>query len=174
MINSAAMNTGVHASLSDLVSLVCMPRSGIAGSYGSSIGFTLVASMLAFHTSHFIWIQKKQYRDDQRPYSPHWLLGALLSKPRLRGYRTDNRSSLCDGELDGTKSQPTDLKAKQHTAGLQHMCGWKCMPCNDHMHRRCGDALYWDYSEDDSLSFSRSRANMCRWTQNHLQMGLLN
>ena len=37
MINSAAMNTGVHVSLSDLVSLVCMPRSGIVGSYGSSI-----------------------------------------------------------------------------------------------------------------------------------------
>ena len=37
MINSAAMNTGVHVSLSDLVSLVCMPRSGIGGSYGSSI-----------------------------------------------------------------------------------------------------------------------------------------
>ena len=31
------MNIGVHVSLSDLVSLVCMPRSGIAGSYGSSI-----------------------------------------------------------------------------------------------------------------------------------------
>ena len=27
MINSAAMNIGVHVSLSDLVSLVCMPRS---------------------------------------------------------------------------------------------------------------------------------------------------
>ena len=26
------MNIGVHVSLSDLVSLVCMPRSGIAGS----------------------------------------------------------------------------------------------------------------------------------------------
>ena len=37
MINSAAMNIGVHVSLSDLVSLVCMPRSGIAWSYGSSI-----------------------------------------------------------------------------------------------------------------------------------------
>ena len=37
IINSAAMNTGVHVSLSDLVSSVCMPRSGIAGSYGSSI-----------------------------------------------------------------------------------------------------------------------------------------
>ena len=37
MINSAAMNIGVHVSLSDLVSSVCMPRSGISGSYGSSI-----------------------------------------------------------------------------------------------------------------------------------------
>ena len=36
MINSAVMNIGVHVSLSDLVSLVCMPKSGIAGSYGSS------------------------------------------------------------------------------------------------------------------------------------------
>ena len=35
IINSAAMNIGVHVSLSDLVSLVCMPRSGIAGSYDS-------------------------------------------------------------------------------------------------------------------------------------------
>ena len=36
VINSAAMNIGVHVSLSDLVPSVCMPRSGIAGSYGSS------------------------------------------------------------------------------------------------------------------------------------------
>ena len=33
MINSAAMNIEVHVSLSDLVSSVCVPRSGIAGSY---------------------------------------------------------------------------------------------------------------------------------------------
>ena len=37
IINSAAMNIGVHVSLSILVSLLCMPRSGIAGWYGSSI-----------------------------------------------------------------------------------------------------------------------------------------
>ena len=37
IINSAVMNIGVHVSLSDLVSLVYMPRSGIGGSYGSSI-----------------------------------------------------------------------------------------------------------------------------------------
>ena len=32
IINSAAMNIGEHVSLSILVSLVCMPSSGIAGS----------------------------------------------------------------------------------------------------------------------------------------------
>ena len=35
IVNSTAMNTGVHMSLSILFSLVCMPRSGIAGSYVS-------------------------------------------------------------------------------------------------------------------------------------------
>ena len=37
ILNSAAMNIGVLMSLSLLVSSVCMPSSGIAGSYGSSI-----------------------------------------------------------------------------------------------------------------------------------------
>ena len=35
IINSAAMNIGVHVSLSILVSLVCIPSSGIAGSYAA-------------------------------------------------------------------------------------------------------------------------------------------
>ena len=35
IINSAAMNIGVHVSLSILVSSVCMSSSGVAGSYGS-------------------------------------------------------------------------------------------------------------------------------------------
>ena len=37
IINSAVMHIGVHMSLSDLVSLVCVPRSGTAGSYGRPI-----------------------------------------------------------------------------------------------------------------------------------------
>ena len=37
IVNSAVMNTGVHTSLSILVSWVCTPSSGIARSYGSSI-----------------------------------------------------------------------------------------------------------------------------------------
>ena len=37
IINSAVMNIGVHVSLSILVSSVCMPSGGIAGSFGSSV-----------------------------------------------------------------------------------------------------------------------------------------
>ena len=37
VVNSTAMNIGIHLSFSILVSLVYMPSSGIAGSYGYSI-----------------------------------------------------------------------------------------------------------------------------------------
>ena len=46
IINSAAMNIGVHVSLSILVPSVCMPSSGIAGSCGSSISIFLRISTL--------------------------------------------------------------------------------------------------------------------------------
>ena len=39
IVNSAIMNTGVHVSLSILVSSVCMPSSGIAGLYGNYLFF---------------------------------------------------------------------------------------------------------------------------------------
>ena len=41
IVNSAAVNIGIHVSLSMLVSLVCMSSSEIAGSYGSSISIFL-------------------------------------------------------------------------------------------------------------------------------------
>ena len=49
MINSAAMNIGVHVSLSDMVSLVCMPSSLIP----KMLTFTLAISCLT--TSNLLW-----------------------------------------------------------------------------------------------------------------------
>ena len=50
IVNSAAMNNGIHVSFSILVSSEYMPRSGIGGSYG---GFREKA--MAPHSSTLAW-----------------------------------------------------------------------------------------------------------------------